>query len=164
MKIVIDPFDSNSIKKAIEQLKNYKKEFQTKEQEFIKRLAEIGVSVAETGYQTADIDLGNKVPDVRMEERGNGYAVIAYGESVGFIEFGTGITNPEWNGGDIGYTPPAHGTYGKKRGANPKGWYYTVAAGAKSVHTYGMHPAEAMLTARNEMIERIHQIAQEVWR
>ena len=54
-------------------------------------------------------------------------------------------------------------TYGKGKGANPKGWYFTSGPGA-SQHTYGNPPAEAMLTAREAMIEQVTKIAREVWR
>ena len=122
MKITIDPFDKQSISDAIKQVRQYKKEFLAKEKEFVKRLAEIGVSVASTGFQLADYDGDNDVR-VIMQRSGNHATVIAYGETVGFIEFGTGIRNPEWDNTGMMYTPPKHGTYGKKHGARPKGWW-----------------------------------------
>ena len=50
MKIVIDPFDRKSIDKAIKEVKRYKREFETKEAEFVRRIAELGVSVASSGF------------------------------------------------------------------------------------------------------------------
>ena len=163
MKIVIDPFDKKSINEAIKQIAQYEKEFRQKEEEFVRRLKDIGVAVATTGFATADYDGEN---DVLVTETQNGTkaAVIAYGETVGFIEFGTGIKFPEWDNTGMPYTPPAHGTYGKGRGAQPHGWYFKQNEGAAARHTYGNAPAEAMLTARNEMIERVTQIAREVWK
>lgn len=163
MKIKIDPFDKNSINEAIKQLKEYKKDFLAKEKVFIKRLAEIGVSVASTGFALADYD-GIKDVVVTMEQSGTRAAVIASGETVGFIEFGTGVRNPEWDNSGMEYTPPKHGTYGKGMGARPKGWYFTAGEGGAAQHTYGNHPAEAMRTARDVMVERVIQIAREVWR
>lgn len=163
MKIVIDPFDKKSIDNALKMVQQYKKDFTAKEQEFVRRLTEIGVSVATTGFATADYDGEN---DVRVTEtqNGNRAAVIAYGETVGFIEFGTGVRNPEYNSTGLEYTPPAHGTYGKGRGKSPHGWYFVPMEGVKATHTYGNRPAEAMLTARNEMIDQVTRIAREVWR
>lgn len=162
MKIKINPFDKSSIDSAIKQLQEYKKDFLAKEKIFVKRLAEIGVSVASTGFALADYDGINDVT-VRLEWNGNKATVIAEGETVGFIEFGTGIRNPEWNNSGMEYTPPKHGTYGKGHGAWPKGWYFKPSEGVVQ-HTFGNHPAEAMRTARDVMIEKIIQVAREVWR
>lgn len=163
MKIVINPYDSKSIDRAIKQLEQYKKDFLAKEELFVKRLAEIGVSVASAGFAMADYDGVNDVV-VTLEHRGNSAAVIASGETVGFIEFGTGVKFPEWDNSGMEYIPPKHGTYGKGKGANPKGWYFKQSEGAKARHTYGNPPAEAMRTARDVMVERVIQIAREVWR
>jgi len=163
MNIVINPFDKKSIAEAQKLVRQYKRDFLKKEKEFTRRLAEIGVSVASAGFATADYDGVNDVT-VRLEKRSNGYAVVACGQSVGFIEFGTGVKYPEWSGTDTGYKPPAHGTYGKGQGKNPHGWWFKGSDGAAARHTYGNQPAEAMLTARNEMIEKVQQIAREVWR
>lgn len=162
MKIVVNPYDTKSINAAIKQLQQYKTDFLAKEELFVKRLAEIGVSVASTGFATADYDGVNDV-QVRIEFSGNHAAVIAEGETVGFIEFGTGVKFPEWDNSGMEYTPPKHGTYGKGHGARPHGWYFKQGEGAVR-HTYGNHPAEAMRTARDVMIERVTQIAREVWK
>lgn len=163
MKIVINPFDPKSISEAIKKVEQYKKDFIAKEQIFVKRLAEIGVSVASTGFATAKYDGVNDVV-VSMEQFGNRVVVKADGETVGFIEFGTGIRNREWDNFGVAYIPPEHGTYGKGKGKQPHGWWYTPADGGKGVHTYGNPPAEAMIEARDEIITRITQIAREVWR
>lgn len=163
MKITINPFDSKSIAEAIKRLEQYKKDFRTKEELFIRRLAEIGVSVASVGFATADYDGVNDV-QVTMTQNGASATVTAFGETVGFIEFGTGVKFPEWDSSEMEYTPPEHGTYGKGQGANPRGWYFKQSDGAKARHTYGNPPAEAMRTARDVMIEKVMQIAREVWK
>lgn len=163
MKIVIDPLDSKSISEAIKQVKQYKRDFEAKEKEFIRRLAELGVSVASTGFAMADYDGVNDV-QVTMTQSGGSAVVTAFGETVGFIEFGTGVKYPEWDASGMEYTPPKHGTYGKGRGKNPHGWYFKQSDGASARHTYGNPPAEAMRTARDVMVERVIQIAREVWK
>ncbi len=163
MKITINPYDAKSIDKAIKQLQEYKKDFLAKEQIFIERLAKIGVSVASTIYSMADYDGVNDV-QVTMNRNGTKATVTAFGETVGFIEFGTGVKFPEWDSSGMQYTPPEHGTYGKGHGANPKGWWFSPGEGARGTHTYGNPPAEAMRTARDNMIEQVVQIAREVWR
>ena len=166
MKITIDPFNPASIAAAVKVMEQYERDFQTKVEEFVRRLAEIGVRVASAGFETADYD-GTRDVTVTMEQTGGRVAVIASGETVGFIEFGTGVRHPEWSDGrnvsGAPYTPPAHGTYGKGKGANPKGWYFSPSPGA-SQHTYGNTPAYAMLTARDEMVENVTRIAREVWK
>jgi hypothetical protein len=167
MKIVINPFDKKSIALAEKLVREYKKDFEVKEQEFCRRLAEIGVSVAQTGFATADYDGVNDVV-VSLVKTTTGYAVVASGKTVGFIEFGTGVRYPEWvdteNASGHPYTPPPHGSYGKGQGKNPWGWWFRGSDGAVARHTYGNQPAEAMLTARNTMIERVTAIAREVWK
>ena len=164
MKITVNPLDIKSINQAIKQIEVYRQEFEQKEQEFVRRLAEVGVSVATTGFQVADYDGENDVV-VTMNQSGTQATVIASGATVGFIEFGTGVRYPEWSGDGSDYTPPKHGTYGKGKGASPHGWWFTATSGAgASQHTYGNMPAEAMLTARDRMIEQVVKIAREVWR
>ena len=163
MKITINPFDPKSISAAIQQINRYEKEFAVKEQEFVRRLKELGVSVATMGFSLADYDGTNDVL-VTETQAGTRAAIIAYGETVGFIEFGTGVKFREYDSTGLAYKPPAHGTYGEGKGANPHGWYYNPSEGAAGRHTYGNPPAEAMLTARNEMIDRVIAIAREVWK
>jgi hypothetical protein len=163
MRIVVDPLDKKSVAAAIKMVTQYKRDFESKEQEFVRRLAEIGVRIASGMFAVADYD-GTKDAQVRLEKTKTGYAVIADGSTVGFLEFGTGIRNREWGGDDLDYTPPPHGSYGKHHGKQPYGWWFNPQDGAKAVHTYGNPPAEAMLSARDAMVQRVIQIAREVWR
>ena len=163
MRIVIDPLNKKSVDNALKLVKQFEKDFKTKNQLFVQRLAEIGVQVAQGGFATAKYDGANDVV-VSMVPTATGVSVVASGETVGFIEFGTGVKYPEWNNDGMGYTPPAHGTYGDGKGAQAWGWWYKPADGGKGVHTYGNPPAEAMRTARDEMVARVTQIAREVWR
>ena len=163
MKITIDPFDRKSISAAIKRLEQYERDFKAKESEFVRRLKELGVSVATTGFSMADYDGTN---DVLIAETQSGprALVVAYGETVGFIEFGTGVKFREYDSAGLEFTPPAHGTYGKGKGKNPKGWYFKQHEGAAGRHTYGNPPAEAMRTARDTMIEQVTRIARDVWK
>lgn len=163
MRIAINPFDKKSINEAIKKLQQYEKEFKSKEAEFVRRLKELGVTVATTGFSMADYDGVNDVL-IAETQLGNRALVIAYGETVGFIEFGTGVKFREYNSAGLEFVPPPHGSYGKGKGKNPHGWFFTQSPGAAARHTYGNPPAEALLTARDTMIERVVQIAREVWR
>ena len=163
MKITVNPLDPKSIDNAIKMVEQYKKDFETKKETFLRRLADLGVRVAQSGFSTADYDGENDVV-VSMEKTSNGYSVVASGRTVGFIEFGTGVKYPEWDNTGMDYTPPKHGTYGKGQGKNPWGWWFKGSEGATAQHTYGNMPAEAMRTARDEMIDRVIGIAREVWK
>lgn len=162
MKIVLNPLDPKSVSNALKLVQQYKKDFLEKEQEFVMRLAEIGVRVAGEVYSVADPD-GEHQLSVHMEKTSNGYAVKAEGETIGFLEFGTGVKNREWDNTGMDYTPPAHGTYGKGHGKQPWGWWFKSEEYGVTMHTYGNPPAEGMLSARNKMIEQVTQIAREVW-
>ena len=163
MRIVIDPFDPKSVDAALKQLTQYEKDFKAKETEFVRRLKEIGVSVAKSVYGSAKYDGVNDV-QIAETQRGGNAMIIAYGETVGFIEFGTGVRFREYNSSRSDFTPPPHGSYGKGHGKWPYGWWYKPADGGKAVHTTGNEPAEAMLKARDAMVEQIVQIAREVWK
>ena len=163
MKITINPFDKKSIAQAEKLVRQYKKDFEAKEQEFCRRLAEIGVSVAQAGFATADYDGVNDVV-VNLEKTATGYNVVASGKTVGFIEFGTGVKYPEWDNSGMDYTPPPHGSYGQGKGKQPHGWWFKSQDYGVAMHTYGNQPAEGMLTARNQMVEQAVQIAREVWK
>ena len=167
MKIVLNPGNKKSVRGVVKKLNAYKEDFLAKEQEFTRRLAEIGVTVARTGYATgADYYDASDIV-VRLEKTAKGYAVIAEGETVGFVEFGTGIKNREWvddnNVSGDPYKPPKHGTYGEGHGAQPWGWWYRPRDGRPSVHTYGEVPVEAMLLSRDEIVANVIRIAREVW-
>lgn len=169
MKIVINPLDSKSVSNALKMVKRYKKDFEKKEAEFIRRLAEIGVRVAGEIYSIADYD-GEHEFSVYLQNTGKGYTVIAAGETIGFLEFGTGRPerNPLWvddnNVSNNPYTPPPRGSYGKHQGLNQWGWWFNAQDYGIAMHSYGNPPAEAMLTARNQMVEQVTQIAREVWK
>ena len=96
------------------------------------------------------------------------YQVIASGETVLFIEFGTGINNPELvEPSGLTYQ---HGTYGKGHGADPNGWVYVGEQGNAGqpiregvYRTYGNPPAKAMYYAAKDMKAEIYTIAKEVF-
>ena len=170
MKIVINPFSVKSIDAAIDRVNQYKKDFEGKLEEFTRRLAEIGVTLAEVGYATSyatgvDYSEASSIV-VSLQKNDNGYSVLAQGEAVGFLEFGTGRPerNPEWNSAGMEYTPPARGSYGKHQGLNEWGWWFNPHDGGAAQHTYGNPPTEAMRFARDEMIANVARIAREVWR
>lgn len=88
-KIRINPLDPQSIQHAMTELKAYKEWVNKKTSEFLYRLALVAKSEIENAFATTGY-LGT-YPTVSIEATEKGFRVIAEGESVAFIEFGTGI-------------------------------------------------------------------------
>jgi len=90
-KIVLNPFDLNSIDDAISQLRLYKRKVESKIDLFFQRLAEEGVNIAKDKIVSFDAvftaDLLNKI---RAEKRDGCYFVVSDSEHTAFVEFGTG--------------------------------------------------------------------------
>lgn len=156
--IVVDPFDSKSITSAIKEVKRYKAWVLAKEAELRQRLAMVGATAASIQFSRA-IYSGTNDVSVRVDDTGSVAVIYAEGESVAFIEFGSGATygygHPQ--AGEFGVGP---GTYpeGKGHWDDPDGWYY-----AHGKHTFGNPPAMAMYAAVQEMTEQLTMIAKEVF-
>lgn len=140
----------------------YRKWQEEKARELAERLAALGATVASIRFSRA-VYTGQKDVDVTVEELPNGYKVKADGESVLFIEFGSGVTygygHPE--AGEFGMGP---GTYpdGKGHWDDPKGWYLPKSAGGG--HTFGNPPAMPMYEARKAIEQELPRIVKEVFR
>ena len=174
----------HGIQEALNRIEDFEKDLQSKCNELTKRLAEIGVRIANIHYETAPY-AGNKDFKVEMQPNGDGsITIVASGTSVLFIEFGTGIINPydapEARAllTDGGASIDALGQYGEKRGSSQSGWFYPAENGLGSpapslteysykypnlIHTYGSNATPAMYRARKNMIENIEKVAKEVF-
>ena len=133
--------------------------------DFVEAIADVGYQKAVSEYDKAEFAgtkgdpqsvISKTVDKEKMEA-----TITANHNSVLFIEYGTGVRNPydapeaknelQTNAGIV-----AHGKYGHKRGANPKGWHYkgdmpskppkgteeSRLLGKGFIHTYGApaHP------------------------
>jgi hypothetical protein len=148
----------------------------TKADEGFKSAYYSGENDVETWFET------NGSPTIGIAEA----EVIADGEATLFIEFGTGITNPTTaaEGKERAEVTPgmlAHGEYGTKHGASPKGWYYPIEKGLGKnpppgtelarkkgmenfIHTYGSAAASPMYMAREKIIKDSNKIIKEVFK
>lgn len=150
-----------SIDAAIKRLESYKSTIKEKENELVRRLANVGLQKATVLYSSAQYD-GQKDFSVTIEPIDNGYAVVASGETVAFLEFGAGATygygHPQ--AGQFGMGP---GTYPSDKGHwdNPKGWWIPKEHGGG--HTYGNAPSMAMYEAAKAIHDAVKQVAQEVF-
>ena len=162
--IYVDPYDPASYDAAIKEIKDYKKWVHEKTLELCKRLAEIGLSVAQIYFIPS---FGNTDVTLSVTPLNNGYLLRADGEDVCFMEFGAGVT------AGLGYdtgkvTPPVDISPGSwseanngpffKSGGYPNGsWYY------QGQQMNAIVPQMGMYHAVNEMVQRIEQVATEVF-
>lgn len=160
-KRIVVPLSESGIQKIQDELTVYRKWQEEKARELAERLASLGATVASIRFSRA-VYTGKKDVDVTVEELPNGYKVKADGESVLFIEFGSGVTygygHPE--AGEFGMGP---GTYpdGKGHWDDPKGWYLPKSAGGG--HTFGNPPAMPMYEARKAIEQELPGIVKEVF-
>lgn len=160
-KRIVVPLSEFGIQKIQDELTVYRKWQEEKARELAERLASLGATVASIRFSRA-VYTGKKDVDVTVEKLPNGYKVKADGESVLFIEFGSGVTygygHPE--AGEFGMGP---GTYpdGKGHWDDPKGWYLPKSAGGG--HTFGNPPAMPMYEARKAIEQELPRIVKEVF-
>ena len=170
MKIRVTLSDSG-INEALRQLEDYSRKLQDKADKLTKELAAIGLEVARVGFAEAQYDGTNDV-SVTVEDKGKGYkAVVATGQAVLFIEFGTGVTyadnHPQKPDGIVG-----RGEYGKGHGSRRTWGYYgepgtsgTVIdrGGKQVVLTHGNPANMSMFNAKERMRQDIERVAREVF-
>lgn len=153
---------SSSIDDAIKQLRTYRKSLNSKKDKLLERLGEIGVREASVRFTTAMYD-GVNDSSVTLETTNGGYAIVAEGHAVAFIEFGAGVYH---NTGDPYPNPRPEGIvgigeYGKGHGKR-QAWGFKDDSG-ELVITHGNPAAMPMWYASEEMRSKIQKIAQEVF-
>ena len=169
-KIISVELNTKSINNAIKELDRYKKELLAKEKQILEKLSMIGVREASVRFTTAMYDGVNDV-QVSLDKTSNGYAIIASGQAVAFIEFGSGVyhntSEPYPNPRPEGIV--GIGEYGQGKGKR-RAWFYKGEAGTNGelqkngvVKTRGNPAAMPMWYATEEMKKSILQIAKEVF-
>ncbi len=156
--IEINIDDNVSILRAAAYIDNLKNKIEHMD-EYVKRLADIGVSVAQEAFTGAmtnrDFTQGVEVEAVPTE---NGYTIIASGYEVAFMEFGTGVF---YNGSESypGERPAGIvgiGEYGKGLGKNPEWW-------TGDHMTHGHYRSAGMYSAQKAMVEQAINIIKEIF-
>lgn len=175
-KVNIDLRDPSTLDNVIEELDKFCEVIDKLTLAVVKRLVDEGVSIARVKYASAIYAGTNDVSvEGRMIDDHTG-VISANGNSVLFIEFGTGITkadNPMERAEVSGNVMP-HGWYGSGRGANPKGWFYkgkmpdNAPSGTEParnrdgiIHTYGNDANSCLYFAREELEREFKRIVQE---
>lgn len=173
MKIKVRLSDAG-LRDAERQIQEYKTTLNKKAQEFAKALAQKGIDVATVRFANAQY-AGNN--DVTVEhdpvQTPNGFAIVAHGKAVAFIEFGAGVMHSAY-GGELPDGVGEHGTYGKENGKHKRWYYYGESGNAgtpvKEVdgkgrlnYTSGNDAAMAMWGAVEEMASQVEATWREVW-
>lgn len=173
MKIKVRLSDAG-LRDAERQIQEYKTTLNKKAQEFAKALAQKGIDVATVRFANAQYAGDN---DVTVEhdpvQTPNGFAIVAHGKAVAFIEFGTGVMHSAY-GGELPDGVGEHGTYEKGNGQHKRWYYYGESGNAgtpvKEVdgkgqlnYTDGNEPAMAMWGAVEEMASQVEATWREVW-
>ncbi len=173
MKIKVRLSDAG-LRDAERQIQEYKTTLNKKAQEFARALAQKGIDVATVKFANAQYAGDN---DVTVEhdpvQTPNGFAIVAHGKAVAFIEFGTGVSHSAY-GGELPDGVGEHGTYGKGNGQHKRWYYYGESGNAgtpvKQVdgkgqlnYTSGNEPAMAMWGAVEEMASQVEATWREVW-
>ena len=152
----------SSLKNAVKELRRYSAWVKIKEDELRSRLAMLGATVASIRFSRAIYNGSNDV-SVRVDDTGAVAVIYAEGESVAFIEFGSGkkhgYGHPE--AGKFGFGPGtwSDGPDGKGHWDDEHGWWY-----GSGQHSYGNPPAMAMVAARDAIVEEVTRIATEVFK
>ena len=158
------------MKQAIEVLDAYKKSLPERNRLFLQRLGELGMDTAQVSFNTAQYDGVNDVEVSLRWETDTRLLVVAKGQAVTFIEFGTGIVYADDHplaaekGAKRGEYGEGHGSqrtwgfYGEP-GSNGK----TVPGRADLVLTHGNPASRSMYETGKAMRDRIMEIAKEVY-
>jgi hypothetical protein len=161
-KIIQMTLSTSSIQDAITELKAYRASLERKKDKLLEELANIGVKEASVRFTTAMYD-GVNDSHVTLKSISNGYAIVAEGHAVAFIEFGAGVYH---NPGEP-YPDPRPdgivgiGEYGKGYGKRNT-WVFRNEAGEK-IFTHGNPAAMPLWYASEEMRSKITKIAKEVF-
>ena len=160
--IYVDPYDPATYDAAIKEIKAYKKWVKKKTLELCKKLAELGLEVAQI-YFIPEAWNGNTDVTLTVEPLNNGYMLKASGEDVCFMEFGAGVT------AGLGYdtskvTPPVpieKGSWSSTQGTGKfmkdgYRWYNGQMMDA-------ITPQMGMSHAVSEIQQRVTDVAREVF-
>ena len=169
MEIRVTGLDS-----LIGKLRTYQNSLEDKQHRLLEELAKIGIDVASVRFGSAQYDGDNDVVVNKSPEwvGDNKLFITATGQSVTFIEFGTGIhyTEQHPNATALGYV---RGAYGQGKGSRDSwGYYGSPGTNGKVIKesdkgtvilTHGNPPARAMYDSAKEMRNQILDIAREVF-
>ena len=161
-KVIQMNVSASSIRNAINELTAFRDSLEVKKNRLLEELANIGVREASVRFTTAMYD-GINDSDVTLDAVDTGYAIVARGRAVAFIEFGAGVYH---NSGEPYPKPRPEGIvgigeYGKGYGKR-RAWGFRNESG-ELIITHGTPAAMPLWYASEEMRSKITKIAREVF-
>lgn len=159
--IRVNGLDRHSVRNAITELKKLQADNEDKMDQVCERLATYGAFRASMEFSRSEY-VGINDVSVSAEKTGNGWQVKASGDSVLFLEYGSGASRGYGHPNPQGYGP---GTYpGKGHWNDPKGWYLPKSVfGVRGIHNFGNRPTMAMYLAEQDMRAEIDNVVNEVF-
>lgn len=157
MKTITLELSTQSCQKALKELQQYEKQIKPKLDEVCKRLAEIGAQEAQRFFDMAEN--GNGGTTVTTKKIENGWAIVAEGESVYFVEFGTGDAATTTHGFSVS-VPVYSGSYSEQHAQKYSTYGYWYYGGEKLTETPIYAP---MYHADKKMREEAPRIMKEVF-
>lgn len=164
--------NAQSINAAIKEIEAYKNRLLSIRFSICEALARIGMQEASMRFTSAVYD-GVNDSDVTIEQTDNGYRVLASGNAVAFIEFGTGVHHN--SGASYPLARPSGivgiGEYGKGQGKKDE-WQYVgspgtngvVSSDGRVVTTHGNPAQMPMYHAMLKMQDEVERIVREAFR
>lgn len=155
--IEIDPFDTQSINKAIQELRAHQEWRKQKIAEYIRKLCELGAEAARRTYGSL----------VEVSVTPDGKGIIAEGDQVVFLEFGTGTKTQDHELSaplSIEIVPGSwsEGPEGKHTWSE---WLRSQDwAGAMKGYPYDTQPRPGLYEAYKAIVANQDRIAQEVFK
>lgn len=155
----------STLQDAIDALGDYERKLDQKNKQMLDKIADVGVNTAEYRFASAEYD-GDYSVSVDKETDESTVYVVASGDAVAFIEFGTGFYYPDDH--PLATQPwMQHGSWsmsehGKGHWDDENGWWYD-SGGGKSVNTYGNPANMCMYNSAVDMKSRAVDIAKEVF-
>lgn len=169
--ITINALSEKSLREAAKQVERLKKDYETKNQTFVKELAKAGIVEARNHLVgDGDSDPPDFYTDNPYAKRGNrgAYAESAIklqGDDVAFVEFGSGVhynghpgSSPNPLGVKLGYTI---GSYGWHQGLEDH-WWYKGDDGEQHL-SYGTEATMPLFHASEHLKQEYKRIAREVF-
>lgn len=168
-------FEFPNLTQAMQDIVKYSMSIKDRMNNLLEVLMNEGWDIAATGFSEATYDGDRDVMLNLPYWEGNTLYLEANGNSVAFIEFGSGTAYEDYPPDALPTGVLPHGEYGKKRGATPP-WVYVGHEGDTGevlghkkdgraiIRTMGNPPARAMYNA-SKVLDKDHilQVAKEVF-
>lgn len=157
MQITLE-LSSRSCDKALKQLERYEKRVRPKMDEVCKRLAMLGRDEAQRFFDMAEN--GNTGTIVTIQKIENGWSIVASGEKVYFVEFGTGDAVTNEHGFSVS-VPVYPGSFSEENGQQYSVYGYWFYGGELLTETPIYAP---MYHADRKIRENVQQVFREVFK